>query len=43
MEKDLLIEIVDKEYVLDDAVEAIQYQKAGRCAGKVVVNVVPPD
>ena len=41
MKMKLLVAIVDKEYALDDAVEAIHYQKAGRCAGKVVVNVVP--
>ena len=43
MKMKLLVAIVDKEYALDDAVEAIHYQKAGRCAGKVVVNVVPEE
>jgi NADPH:quinone reductase-like Zn-dependent oxidoreductase len=32
--------VVDKEFALADSVEAIAYQKSGRAAGKVVVNVV---
>ena len=32
--------VIDKEYALDDAVEAIEYQKAGRAAGKVIVKII---
>ena len=31
--------VIDKNYSLDDAIEAISYQKSGRAAGKVVVTV----
>ena len=40
VKNNLLEAIIDKEYMLKDSMEAILYQKAGRCAGKVVVNVV---
>jgi len=32
--------VIDREFSLDDAVEAIEYQRAGHAAGKVVVNIV---
>lgn len=32
--------VIDKEYPLSEAVEAINYQASGRAAGKVVVNII---
>jgi NADPH:quinone reductase-like Zn-dependent oxidoreductase len=40
MKNNQLESIIDKEFTLKCAIEAIQYQKAGRCAGKVVVNII---
>jgi NADPH:quinone reductase-like Zn-dependent oxidoreductase len=34
--------VIDSEFVLDDAVAAIEKQRGGHAAGKVVVNVVAP-
>ena len=34
-----VVAVVDREYSLDEALQAIEYQKAGRAAGKVVVTV----
>ena len=34
-----VVAVVDREYPLDEALQAIEYQKAGRAAGKVVVTV----
>mmetsp|Transcript_49269 Transcript_49269/g.107484 ORF Transcript_49269/g.107484 Transcript_49269/m.107484 type:complete len:382 (+) Transcript_49269:38-1183(+) len=35
-----LVPVIDREYPLAEAVEAIEYQKAGRAAGKVIINIV---
>jgi NADPH:quinone reductase-like Zn-dependent oxidoreductase len=41
MKHEKLKAIIDKEFPLVDAVDALMYLKAGHCAGKVVVNIVP--
>ena len=41
LEDNSLKAVIDKEFGLADSIEAINYQKSGRCAGKVVVVVVP--
>ena len=33
--------VVDREFALADSVKAIEYQMAGRCAGKVCIRVAP--
>ena len=33
--------VIDKTFPLDEAVNAIKYQKSGRAAGKVVVEIIP--
>ena len=40
LKQNTLEAVIDTEFNLENAIEAIQYQKAGRCAGKVVVNVL---
>jgi NADPH:quinone reductase-like Zn-dependent oxidoreductase len=32
--------VIDKEFQLEDARDAVEYLAQGRCAGKVVVNIV---
>jgi alcohol dehydrogenase len=32
--------VIDREFSLDDAAEAIEYQRAGHAAGKVIINIV---
>lgn len=34
--------VIDREFPLEDAVAALEYQAQGRAAGKVVVTVTPP-
>ena len=40
MDKGLLKAVIDKTFRLDEAVDAIEYQKLGRCAGKVVIEII---
>lgn len=35
--------VIDKVFTLENAVEAIEYQKAGRAAGKVMISVIPDE
>jgi len=39
MKKGKLKGVIDKEFAFKDAVDAIMYQKSGRAAGKVIVNI----
>ena len=40
MDKSLLKAVIDKTFRFDEAVDAIEYQKRGRCAGKVVIEII---
>jgi len=35
--------VIDSQFLLDDAIKAIELQRAGHAAGKIVVNVVPAE
>jgi NADPH:quinone reductase-like Zn-dependent oxidoreductase len=32
--------VIDKVFAFNDSVDAIQYQKGGRCAGKVIIEII---
>ena len=40
LQEEKLKPVIDKIFPFNEAVEAIAYQKAGRCAGKVVIQVL---
>jgi NADPH:quinone reductase-like Zn-dependent oxidoreductase len=41
MSQGLLVATIDKRFPLSESIQAIVYQKSGRAAGKVVIDIIP--